>query len=203
MTFALRLTVISNGVSGIFYFGDDIRIEIDCLNHSVDVNKKIKHGSEMTLNIPVGSFTTDRYSFSLPLVVKVMERDLIYNDVGSAEKEVKVDVTAATPQHATVSIAIEETRNYKTKKKAVFEITFEAKVTETVSYLDPAHSKGGWTVVLSDAKKRVSLPDYIMVRLERQTPQRQYFKILEGGEELRGRKASVQIEPNGVRHLKA
>ena len=47
--------------------GDDIRIEIDCLNASLDLDRSIKRGKEVLLNVFIGNFVTDQPSFSLPL----------------------------------------------------------------------------------------------------------------------------------------
>ena len=199
MTKLVRLTLSKIKYTG-DSIGDDIRIEISCLNHSVGVNKKIKHGSEIALNIPVGNFTADQLSLLLPLSIKLIEQDIIYNDIGSAEKEFKVDVINVMPQQLTVIIAIQEVRNYATKKKAVFEITFEALVSDAIVYVKYQNGGDGWLKVASDGgEKDFSIPYYTQVLLEKQENSRQYLTILEGSEN--GRKVSVRMNDDGSSFL--
>jgi len=179
--------------------GDDIRIEIDCLNHSLDVNKTIKNESAVTVGLPVGHFFTDEPSLALPLAIKVIERDVVWNDVGTAEERFVVDTKRGGPQTFASTIEVQETRPYKTKKKAIFELTFEALSKEALAYVSLEKSDGGWTSVLNTANKEISLPAYLKVRLESQKDGRQHFTILEG--KRRGEKASVRLDDDGSSFL--
>ncbi|KKU67564.1 MAG: hypothetical protein UX89_C0014G0034 [Parcubacteria group bacterium GW2011_GWA2_47_16] len=181
--------------------GDDIRIEIDCLNHSLDVNKTIKNESAVTVGLPVGQFFTDEPSLALPLAIKVIERDVAWNDVGTAEERFIIDVKKSGSQLLTSIIEVQETRPYKTKKKAIFELTFEASVLDAVMYVSLEKGIGGWTKALSEstAEGEISLPAYLKVRLEKEKNNRQYFTILEGLR--RGEKASVMMGSDGSSFL--
>src|SRR3989338_8274201 len=181
--------------------GDDIRVEIDCLNHSLDVNKTVKIGSNVTLGLPIGQFFTDEPSLALPLGIKVIERDAVWNDVGTAEERFVVDTTKSGTQLFTVTIEVQETRPYKTKKKAIFELAVEALAKEAIAYVSLEKSDGGWTSVLNTANKEKSLPAYLKVRLESQKDGRQQFTILEG--KRRGEKASVRFDDDGSSFLQA
>jgi len=192
----LTLSKINYGGDSI---GDDIRIEVDCLNHSLDVNKTVKIGSTVIVGLPIGQFFTDEPSFALPLDVKVIERDAVWNDVGTAEARFVVDTTKNVPQLFTSIIEVQETRPYKTKKKATFELTFEALAKEAIAYVSLEKSDGGWTSALNTANGEVSLPAYLKVRLESQKDGRQHFTILEG--KRRGEKASVRFDDDGSSFL--
>ena len=196
MTKLIQFTLAKIKYSG-DSIGDDIRIEIECPNHSLDVNKEIKHGGEAVINTAIGNFITDQSLFSLPVSVKVIERDLIFNDVGSAQKEFKVDTQNTAPQFLTVPIEIKEARNHLTKKKAFFEVIFEAKILEPVAYVTYEGGKGGWTLVSSgEHQDDISLPMYLKVQIEKQNSERHYFKILEGVRH--GERASVTTNVGGI-----
>jgi hypothetical protein len=171
--------------------GDDIRVEIDCLNHSLDFNKTLKNRSEVTVNKPVGAFFTDQLPLSLPLSVRVIERDLIFNDFGTAEKTFAVNTQNAEPQRLAVSVAVPETRNYRSKKKATFDLTFEAQVSKAIRYL--GFTKQGWfSGKYTTTKKPVGLISYLQVSVERLSVLRDYFRIMEGP--YRGQRVSLARE---------
>ncbi len=175
--------------------GDDIRIEIDCLNHSLDVNRQIKNGSEIVVNAPVGTFFTDQLQFSFPLSVKVIERDLLFNDVGTATRDFKIDVRNTTPQFLMVPIEVRELRNYHTKKTARFDLIFEAKVGDALAYV--AFTNQGWfTGKYTTTNHIVDLVSHLQIRIERYGAERDYFQIVEGP--LRGKRASLMREEKVV-----
>ena len=192
----LTLSKIKYGGDSI---GDDIRIEIDCFNHSLDVNKTVKNGSTAPIDESIGQFFTDEPSLALPLAIKVIERDAVWSDVGTAEERFVVDTKKSGPQTFASAIEVQETRPYKIKKKAIFELTFEALMKEAIGYVSLEKSDKGWTSVLNTADEKISLPAYLKVRLERQKDGRQYFTILEG--KRRGEKASVRFDDDGSSFL--
>lgn len=51
--------------------GDDIRIEVECLDKFIGLNKKVKCGSEKDINEIVGTFFADGMSFTLPVNTKI------------------------------------------------------------------------------------------------------------------------------------
>lgn len=194
----LKLVNLTYGGNSI---GDDIRIEIEALNIFLGLNKRIKRGSAVEINKDIGQFFTDGTSFAIPVNIKIIERDLIFNDVGSRQEKMKIDLNNHSLQSQTYKLEIQESRNFLSKKKATFEVTLGAVVSEAALYV--ADEGGdGWVVAVSehDAKK-ISLPYHLKVALEKQDDKRQYFNIREGI--VRDTKASVKIESNGVSHLSA
>ncbi|MFH0854773.1 MAG: hypothetical protein V1891_04780 [bacterium] len=78
----------------------------------------------------VGTFFADGASFTLPVNIKIIERDLIFNDVGSKKVNLKIDLKNDSLQSSIYKIEVQELRNFKSKKKAIFEVTMEALVSE-------------------------------------------------------------------------
>lgn len=179
--------------------GDDIRIEIECLNQSFDINKKIRNGTEVALNAEIGKFFFDQAAAQLPLTIRIIEQDLIFNDVGSAQEKFKVNLKNNASEYLTAVIQIEELRNYTTKKKAIFTITLETQISDVILYV--AYQEKGWIWGRrEDTKKMIDLVSHLRVRLERSDRARQYFTIMEGA--LRGVKASIKIATDGTSYLK-
>lgn len=174
--------------------GDDIRIEVECLDKFVGFNKKLKCGSEREVGDDVGIFFADGASFNLPMAIKIIERDLIFNDVGSKKVNLKVDLKNDSPQSAIYKIEVQELRNFISKKKAVFEVTLEALASDAIMYV--SRDEGGWLNALPDnSKEIINLPLHLKVRLERTENGRQYFTIMEGASQ--GVKASVELDSDG------
>ncbi|MFH1029793.1 MAG: hypothetical protein V1770_00860 [bacterium] len=174
--------------------GDDIRIEVECLDKFVGFNKKLKCGSERDANDDVGIFFVDGASFLLPVNVKIIERDLIFNDVGSKKMDFKVNLKSNSPQSTIYKIEVQESRNFISKKKAFFEVTLEASVSDMIMYV--CRDEGGWLNALpGNSKKIINLPLHLKVRMERTENGRQYFSIMEGA--LQGIRASVKLNSDG------
>ncbi len=154
----------------------------------------------MEVNREVGRFETDRGLFQADVLITVIERDLLFNDVGSAKGSVKVNISVAKPQQFVFEVQVRETRSIFGKfwgtKIAAFEITLEAEVSNTIKYVPDEDEIRGWLEVrLEDDKSIESLPAYLKVKVERADAKREYFTILEGPH--RGRPASVKLRDNG------
>ena len=80
----LKLVKIKYGGDSV---GEDLRIEIECLNRSFILDKRIKNGNEITINAEIGQFPANQISLILPVHIKIIEQDLIFNDIG--EKQIK------------------------------------------------------------------------------------------------------------------
>lgn len=179
--------------------GDDIRIEIKCLDKFLSLTKKIKQGSEAQINKEIGVFYTSSLSFVLPANIKVIEEDLVFNDVNNKEIKLKINLSLDVPQLSVHKIEVQERRNFLSNKKAIFAITLEATASDAVLYATGG-AKGGWVLAKrEDTKELFSLPAYLEVRLQRQDAKRQYFKVLEGV--LQGVTVSVKIESDGTSYL--
>ncbi len=184
--------------------GDDIRVEIEALGKSLRVDKRVAAGTTAEVNQVVGSFETDRKSFEFNTQVTVIEKDLLFNDVGSASGEIKVDATITEPQQFPFEIKIDETRSILGKpwggKTAAFEITLTASVSDLMKYIPNDEIGHGWiTVVLENDKVEIPLPAYLKVKPERIQDGREYFSIMEGP--YRGKSASVILNENGSSQL--
>ena len=80
----LKLAKIKYGGDSV---GEDIRIEIECLNRSFALDKRIKNGTEITIDEELGQFPVIQTPLTIPVHIKIIEQDLIFNDIG--EKQVK------------------------------------------------------------------------------------------------------------------
>lgn len=188
--------------------GDDIHIEIEILNQFLRVDKTIKVGTTAEINREIGKFETDQNSFEASVRIAVIEKDLLFNDVGGTSGKVKIDtsITNTKPQQFIYKVQIRETRSvlgkFWGKKTANFEITLEAIVLDAILYVSFERGKNGWTLVRKeDDKVKIGLPAYLKVKLEKQDAKRQYFVIMEGS--WRGIRASVEIQKDGTSYLES
>lgn len=78
--------------------GDDIRAEIEVLGNFLRVDKRIRVGTTAEINREIGRFETDQKSLKLNAHVVIIEKDLLFNDVGGMDLEIKIDTTIAEPQ---------------------------------------------------------------------------------------------------------
>lgn len=179
--------------------GDDIRVEIQCLNNFFGLNKAIKNGTKVVVNAGIAHFVVDQASYNLPLDIKIIERDLIFNDVGSKRVEIKIDLRNSSSQVSTHEITVKERRGlYAGRRTATFALTIEAVVEEAVRYVP--NTEDGWIVgIREDNHERVSLPTYLKVRFDRVQLKREYLNVLEGP--LQGIQVSVKLDSRGKSYL--
>jgi len=177
--------------------GDDIRVEIEALGKFLRVDKIIKAGTTVEINREVGGFETDQKALKFNTQIVVIEKDLLFNDVGQTNLEIKVDATDVHPQQFSHKIEIKETRSIFGKiwgkKTAVFEIILEAKVEDAIKYV-PNKGDGWLNAKLEDGSVE-SLPAYLKVKIENKDNKREYFTIIEGV--YRGKYASVNLREDG------
>ena len=148
--------------------GDDIRITIECLDDSLDSNQKIKNKTEVVVNAKVGQFPTAQESFSLPLKIKIIEHDLVFDDVGGEEIKFKVDLNVNTPQIKTYEIEVKKSRSILPgKNTAVFTLTFEVLVTGQTPTVD--YPK--WTGDFGDDTETILLARLIFGEARNEPPQ--------------------------------
>lgn len=182
--------------------GDDIRAEISVLGKLLRIDKRIKAGTTVEINREVGRFETDRGSFNAEVSITVIEKDLLFNDVGSINGNIKIDTGITKPQQFVYEVQVRETRAALGKKIANFEITLEAVVSDMFLYVAFEQGENGWTVVRKeDDKVKIGLPAYLKVKLEKQDAKRQHFLITEGS--WRGIMASVEIQKDGTSYLES
>lgn len=182
--------------------GDDIRVEIKILSQLLRVDKTIKVGTTAEINREIGRFETDQNSFEAGVRIIVIEKDLLFNDVGSIDGNIKVDTGATKPQQFVYKIQVRETRSvlgkFWGKKAANFEIIFEANIIDVVRYI--SEGKNGWlTVKIDNHTPLISLPVFLKIKPEYIDNRREYFTILEGA--YRNKRASVKIENDDSSNL--
>ncbi len=186
-TITLKLTNLKHSGGAI---GDDVRIEISVLNNLISVDKKIKKNQSITCQDVVGQFFSDGKIFSPEIKITVIEKDLIYNDIGSVSEKLKIDLEKIVPQIHKYQVEVFEKRGKKVvkNKKAIFEAMIETVVGPVIGYAP--ETKDGWLVVLDKNDKEISIPAYLKVKIERRESAREYFTVLEGS--LRGEIFSVK-----------
>jgi hypothetical protein len=174
--------------------GDDIRVNIEILDKSLQIDKRIKIGSTVELDKEIGSFPSDQNSFSVKTKITITEKDNLFNDVGNIGEAIKVDAKNAKPQRFVYTAELRENRFWKNWGKSIakFEITIEALCLETIKYV-PDVSNGWLKVKIVDGED-VSLPAFLKVQSEYFESGREYFTILEGL--YKDKKASVKLEDN-------
>ncbi len=174
--------------------GNDIRVNIEMLDKSVFFKKRMKVNKMILPELVVGEFPTDQPYFAVILKATVIENDLIFNDIGSFEKLIKVDTSKSGLQEFVAVAEISEYRFGKQWGKAVasFEITVQARVSEMEKYIPDVSD--GWLKVRIFNGDIVALPAFLKVRPEYFENRREYFTILEGL--YRGQKASVLLDNN-------
>jgi hypothetical protein len=199
----IKLSKIKYGGDSI---GRDIRVEVEVLGKFLRIDKRIKAGTIVEINQEVGRFETDRGAFQTDVFITMVERDLLFNDVGNTKGNIKVNTAAAKPQQFVFEVQVRETRSIFSKfwgtKTAIFEITLEAETSDAIKYT-PDVEKGtgkGWLMVkFANGEPDKSLPAYLKLKIERTDAKREYFTILEGA--YRGKSASVKISDDSSLRL--
>lgn len=197
----LKLLKIKYGGDSI---GDDIRLEIEVLSKFLRIDKKIKVNTIAEINREVGRFETDRGSFYTEVSIAVIEKDLLFNDVGSTKDNIKVNTGVIKPQKFVFEVQVRETRSilgkFWGKATAIFEITLEATATDAVRYIPNDDEGKGWLMVMiKDGKSKESLPAYVKVKPRYSDSQREYFTPLEGA--YRDKLVSAKLQDAGSSNL--
>ncbi len=160
--------------------GDDVVIQVNCLDSNLDLKKKIKNKSEVKIDAVVGQFVTDQALFSLPVNIKIIEKDLVFNDIGGKEVELEVDLKTSTSQFSTYDILVKEKRGLSSGGRiGTFEVTFEVLVLENIFYIPI--TKDGWFIYYKGANKaKTSLPSYLKIHFDKMESNKEYFTVMEG-----------------------
>lgn len=172
--------------------GNDIHIDIELLDKILRTDKRVRARKTTEFGQVIGDFPSDQKTFSAKVKITITEKDILFNDIGKTEKTIKVNTDDVKPQNFTYNIEFRENRFGKTwgKSAAIFEVTIEALVTETIRYIPDVNN--GWLKVKITSGETVSLPAFLKVQLGYIKSGREYFTILEGP--YRGQKASVSLD---------
>lgn len=172
--------------------GNDIRIDIELLDKILRADKRMRVRKIAEFGQVIGDFPSDQKTFSTKVKISIIEKDVLFNDIGKTEKTIKVDMSDVKPQNFTYNIELRENRFGKIwgRSTAIFEVTIEALVTETIRYIPDVNN--GWLKVKITSGKIISLPAFLKVQLGQIESGREYFTILEGP--YRGQQASVSLD---------
>ncbi len=149
--------------------GNDITIEVSCLDGNLNLKKNIKNKSEVKTDAIVGEFVTDQKSFTLPVNIKIIERDILFNDIGGKKIDLNVDLDNYLTQLSTHEILVKELRSPSSRggRTGIFEVTLEILVLENIFYI-PITNVGNKTYLTTDSPSApwteglydIEIPDY-------------------------------------------
>lgn len=181
--------------------GNDIRIEAEAEGRFLSVDKRIQNGDTKNFNLEIGRFGTSKQILSVNVHLSVIEKDLLFNDVGSVDGAVRIDTRIIQPQKFPFTLNVKEARSISGKKwgnkEAIFKVVLEAQVSDMTHYLIDDDNAKGWVSVRFDDDKSVEpLPAYLKVKIIKTERHREYFTVLEG--HYRGRHASVALRDGGA-----
>lgn len=174
--------------------GDDICVEIEVAGRFLRVDWRINAGATLKINKEICQLETDQKLFMTNARIAVIEKDALFNDVGSIDNDIIIDTSVTRPQKFIYSVRIKEARSSSRKSSgkstAIFEIIIEARITNAIRYVPD--DGGGWLLVMiEDDKSKKSLAAYTKVKIERIKNRRVFFTILEGP--YREKLASVKL----------
>ncbi|MBU2082280.1 hypothetical protein KKH14_02545 [Patescibacteria group bacterium] len=163
--------------------GDDIRMEIEILNQYSRIDKRIKVGTTAEINKDIGKFETDQKIFKANTQITIIEKDILFNDVGNINGNIEIDTSATKLKQFVFEIQVRESRSLLSrlfwgKRIAIFEIILEAQIGGIERYTPDLED--GWLVTQTGQSKQVSLPAYIMVYPKYIKNGREYFIPSEG-----------------------
>lgn len=182
--------------------GDDIRVEIEILDKFSRIDKNIKAGTTVKINKELGKFETDQKLFKSNIQISVIEKDLLFNDVGNISSNIEIDTSVTKPKQFVFEIQVRESRSLLSrlfwgKRTAIFEVTLEAQIERIERYTPDI--KDGWLVAQIGQSKQVSLPAYIMVYPKYIKGGREYFIPSEGVN--RGKLLSIPLKDGDFSYL--
>ena len=165
--------------------GRNIRIETEILGEITQTNKRIKPGTTAIINKEIGKIKTDKKSFQTKLSITVIEKDLLFNDIGNITKTFKINASSNKSQQFTTNVPVKETRSIFGKiwgdRKANFEIVLEVRVSDFIKYVpDLDDFQGFLKIKLEKSGLEESLPAYLKIKPEYVKTGKEYFTMLEG-----------------------
>lgn len=109
--------------------GKNIRIETKVEDRFFAYDRTIKHGSTVEMSQTIASFPADQ-SINNQLDVKVIEKDFLFNDVGTNSITIPFDPKTQNSQEFIVEVKVREWNRIFRKSTAIFSIVFRAEVFE-------------------------------------------------------------------------
>ena len=194
----LKLLKIKYGDNSV---GRNIRVEVEILDKSLRINKRIKPGTMSEINHEVGRIETDQELFQAEVFITVIEKDFLFNDIGSTKGNIKISTAVTKSQQFIFEVQVRESRSIFGKfwgsKTAIFEIELEVEVNEIERYIPS--TKDGWFATWNEKGEEISLPEYVKVNPKYIRNEREYFVPLEGL--YRNELLSAKLQDEGSSYL--
>lgn len=124
---SIKLKKIQYGGNSI---GQNIRIETQISGQAFTLDQTIKHGTTADIDREIASFPVDAPVLEAPTDVKVIEKDFLFNDVGSSSPNLRIDTQITEPQEFNIEVRVRERRKIFRKSTAVFTVILQAQVFE-------------------------------------------------------------------------
>jgi hypothetical protein len=179
--------------------GNDICVEVEALGKLLRFEETMRPKTLFEVNREIGIFETDRNYLEMNVKITVVEKDIIFNDVGTISKKIKIDLAALKIQKFLYGIEVKEARSVlgvpRKGKSAIFEVTLEASAVDTLKCV-PDNSDGWLRVILDSDNSTINLPAFLEVKINSNDGKREHFTILEGS--YRGKNASVILKENSI-----
>lgn len=171
----LKLVKIKYGGESV---GDDIRIEIKVSDKKYILSKQISYGTEAIINQEVDSILSGHVPFVLPINIKIVEEDLIFDDVGNIDVKISIDPNKLSAQRSDFEVMVRESRGLLPGKKiAIFTVTLE--VSPSLLYV-PLVGDGWLEFKQGNALELIGLPAFLEVSANGMELIREYVVPQEG-----------------------
>lgn len=180
--------------------GDDILIEVEHPKGLWSFNKKIKNKTTVKLDKIIYQNDIFENKFQVPLNIKVIEKDLVFNDFATLDIKIDIDSSSLEPKITTYDLIVGELRSLVIgKRKGKFSLTLETLVFENIYYVPLTDD--GWFVCLDSKLNKISIPSYLKIHFDKIISNKEYFTVLEG--QLKGKQFYVsEIRDKQYKFLK-
>ena len=192
----LKLVSIAYGGKSI---GNKLRIHIETLGVSLELNKILKKGTIVKINKEIGIFAADVKEFKLPLTIQVIEKDIRYDDTEKNAVTITPNLALTTIQKFTSTIRVAEMRKRSKGSEATFEFIFSVQTQDAIRYIGA--SEQGFLLVKTMENENLSLPSFLNVKFDYRKDKRDYFTVLEGSE--KEKKFSIKLDKKSTSFLHA
>ncbi len=159
---------ISIKLKNIEYLGDsighNIRLEISIKNKVYNLNKSIKPNGLKEINEEIAQFETLKNIFEEKISIKVVEKDLIFNDIGQINDQIKIDLGSEKSKDFKFKIKVQEMRKNLRKVTAIFNVILVIEQAKKIPSVDDPE----WTGDLNDDTEQMILARMILGEAENQ-----------------------------------
>ncbi len=103
--------------------GNDIHLEIKIQDKIYRLDRSIKQGSLLIINDVIASYEVKDTAFGVDIAIKVIEKDILFNDEGNHKTKITIDPNLKKSQEFNFEVAVQEIQETLRKSKAIFIIT--------------------------------------------------------------------------------